>query len=434
MAMLYGRNELSDITLVVGGRMYHAHRLIMCFASDVFRVMLTSGNWSDSHKQIIYLQEDELCEEVFEQFLIYLYTGCIDLCNSSVLPILVLADKYNVTDLKELAIFYMMDHLVSTVDLCRVVEWLQYAKFAGYKQFVSVCHDFILNNFHRVAVSDSFLSMERDLLCEFLSSNYLVIESEFVLHMLVNRWIEHQKSIMLVESEWMQNIVLPVLSCLRYFMMRKEQIEAISILPSFDHFKDFFHAQLELCKQYHSERDNHRISMGAYNVNEDIRIYASDAWSTSLVVDNYHNFKEYESKTVFFASPTSASQAHDNQSWEWQVDFYPKGIRYERSYMISWLRKLEVNGADYHMTRVVLQSRSIEVRKVEVALLVFAVQDGIEYVKKCILRRCNFDEKSSVQVFNDVVPFDDLMKTSGSTFLCGQDCNVLKVHIVIKPV
>ena len=45
--------KLSDIVLVVGGRRYFAHKLILVRSSDVFERMLT-GDWEDSGKKVLY--------------------------------------------------------------------------------------------------------------------------------------------------------------------------------------------------------------------------------------------------------------------------------------------------------------------------------------------------------------------------------------------
>ena len=52
--------------------------------------------WNESREQRIMLQEAPECLEVFEMFLKYLYTGRLKVSHTSVLPILALADKYNV--------------------------------------------------------------------------------------------------------------------------------------------------------------------------------------------------------------------------------------------------------------------------------------------------------------------------------------------------
>lgn len=50
-AKFYNNSTLSDITLVVGGNKYYAHKLILVRSSDVFERML-SKEWSDGSKKV----------------------------------------------------------------------------------------------------------------------------------------------------------------------------------------------------------------------------------------------------------------------------------------------------------------------------------------------------------------------------------------------
>jgi len=58
--------------------------------------MLMNSKWSDSYQEVIELQEIQQCIEVFPIFLQYFYTGVISLEQTNIMPMLVLADKYNV--------------------------------------------------------------------------------------------------------------------------------------------------------------------------------------------------------------------------------------------------------------------------------------------------------------------------------------------------
>ena len=97
-ADLFNKPEFSDLRLVIGSQQYYAHRLILCAASDVFAKMLGS-NWSESRSKELVLHEDDGCTgAVFQQFLFYLYSGSIMISenDSQVVPLFMLADKYNV--------------------------------------------------------------------------------------------------------------------------------------------------------------------------------------------------------------------------------------------------------------------------------------------------------------------------------------------------
>ena len=95
---LFNKPELSDIKLKVGDQTFYAHRLILCSGSEVFAKMLGS-NWLESKKKELTLQEDEDCVKVFDRFLFFFYSGSIVISDSYVIPLFMLADKYNVTTL-----------------------------------------------------------------------------------------------------------------------------------------------------------------------------------------------------------------------------------------------------------------------------------------------------------------------------------------------
>lgn len=58
--------------------------------------MLMNPQWSESRESKVVLKETPSCAAEFGKFLTYLYTGRIRINQSSVMPILGLADKYNV--------------------------------------------------------------------------------------------------------------------------------------------------------------------------------------------------------------------------------------------------------------------------------------------------------------------------------------------------
>ena len=75
--------------------------------------MLMNPNWNESRENRIVLGETPSCEAVFEDFLKYLYTGKIALDFATVIPIVSLADKYNVTDLLRIGMIFLfvLSHL-----------------------------------------------------------------------------------------------------------------------------------------------------------------------------------------------------------------------------------------------------------------------------------------------------------------------------------
>ena len=168
MASLYGDQDLSDIQIVVGHSIYYVHKLVLCCSSDVLRVMLTKPEWPESHRSKIALKEEPECIAMFPAFLRYLYTGIIHLNHDTVMPILMLADKYNVSDLREVCTSYMRCHLVSVVHRNHAVSWLQYAQLCAHNKLAEACAEFICWNFFKVASGPDFLLIEKDNLMSFL--------------------------------------------------------------------------------------------------------------------------------------------------------------------------------------------------------------------------------------------------------------------------
>jgi hypothetical protein len=60
------------------------------------QVMLMNPEWSESQESSVVLQETPACAAIFGDFLSYFYTGQIRINHLRVMPILALADKYNV--------------------------------------------------------------------------------------------------------------------------------------------------------------------------------------------------------------------------------------------------------------------------------------------------------------------------------------------------
>jgi len=96
IANLYAEQLMSDIILVVDNVKYPAHRVILCASSEVFQVMLMNPEWNECRESEIELKEDPLCSKVFPHFLKYLYVGQVKVSIQTVMPMLALADKYNI--------------------------------------------------------------------------------------------------------------------------------------------------------------------------------------------------------------------------------------------------------------------------------------------------------------------------------------------------
>ncbi|ELT98242.1 hypothetical protein CAPTEDRAFT_109285, partial [Capitella teleta] len=423
---------LSDIQIIVGQNVFHLHKLILCCSSDVFKVMLTNPAWPESNKNRIVLKEEPECVSVFEDFLKYLYTGEINLTHYTVLPLLMLADKYDVLDLRDVCVDYMCCHLVVTVQHNHAVSWLQYAALCNHRELARTCEDFIKWNFHKVSCTCDFFLMEREVLVHFLQLSDLVIHDEYTLFQGAARWLCHQirrNETSVTEDD------LDVLSCIRFPMMSPQQLGQLNKTPIAEEFEEFFidkvlHALTFHACSFHEKQTIASISQESLDFQP--RNYTNDQWSTSLTIDNFLSLPVHDVRPLLFSTPLSAAQADEQSCWEWNVDVYPKGIHFQKCIMIGLWRNLEISGAVYNTVRLVLETRTPEKRNVEVAVLVTGVQDGVEFIKRVVQVHCLFDQKRRVRHINDVIPFEDL-NSADSAYLSGPEGNAFKITIIIKP-
>ncbi|KAF2363238.1 BTB/POZ domain [Trinorchestia longiramus] len=198
---LYCDRLLSDVTLQVGLREYPAHRLILCASSDVFQVMLLKPEWSESCERVVVLHEAEECEQQFGTFLQYLYTGQVVLTHASVLPILALADKYNVEDLRVVCGLYMKQHMVSAAEHNLLLSWLQYCMASQHTAVATACLNHFKWNFEQVAKTSDFLNCDVGLLISVLAQHDLVVPDEMTLYSYVVQWLEQQECRLMAASE-----------------------------------------------------------------------------------------------------------------------------------------------------------------------------------------------------------------------------------------
>lgn len=250
IAHLYAEQLMSDIILVVGNNKYPAHRVILCASSEVFQVMLMNPEWNECKKSVIELKEDPGCTEVFPQFLKYLYVGHIRISLQTVMPMLALADKYNIKDLVQLCVDYMLKHVADAATQGYLVAWLQYTiNFSPYHQEVTrACQKFLKWNLEMVAESNDFVDLDINILLVLLQQNDLVLRSEFDLFCCLEKWLLHKKvqldaddALSAPEREsTLQQYLEATVAHIRFAMMTPNQLATVLLRPIVAFHKEFF--------------------------------------------------------------------------------------------------------------------------------------------------------------------------------------------------
>ncbi|GLG97737.1 Uncharacterized protein GBIM_04433 [Gryllus bimaculatus] len=446
ISMLYMERQMNDICLIVSGVEYPAHRLILCASSEVFQVMLMNPEWSESQESRVVLQETPTCAAIFGDFLQYFYTGRIRINHATVMPVLSLADKYNVKDLVKLCVEYMCMHIAHAASNNQLVSWLQYTLACGHYDVAQVCQNFVKWNFEMVAEASDFGNFEPDVFINILKQNDLVVHDETILYNCVVKWLDIQQERVLMNEEsakYMEHLVMNVMAYIRFPMMSPRQLAELLLSPLTKMYKEFFVERMAIGMSFHSGHIEHLSDVLQQNGGHLLftpRLYTADTWSTLLSVENFSSLPPYHARTLVFSSHSSLAEHTGDHTCEWVVDLYPKGVWFKKFYLIVWQGTVEVPECVLRTVRLSVMCKDPlppPDMRVEVGILIRGVQDGVEHVMT-VIRRCHcFSQEDKILNFDDLLEFDELNHLTGnnsiSPYLVGKHRDVLKVHIVIAP-
>ncbi|XP_078593670.1 BTB/POZ domain-containing protein 17-like isoform X1 [Branchiostoma floridae x Branchiostoma japonicum] len=418
-------SQFSDITLKVGNRVFQVHKLFLVNASDVFRVMLTHDNWVEAQQKVIELKEDPKCEAVFAEFLHYMYSGQIYMNMETVLPILVLADKYNVTNLKDLCVNFMTQHLAADSNSTHAVSWFQQAHMFHHKNLEEKCHKFIVWNMETVIKSPDWLNWGKKPLLTLLQSSDIVIHDEFSLYIAVEAWIREECGPNLGRAK---DLLTEFLPHIRFPMMTPQQLLQLESTQFAQQYPDLYTNEISEAFRYHALPRSDRPHNQLQHIKYGCRNYTDNQFSAGLVTEDYSSMPTCELRTLEFETKKSNSNA-DVDKWGWVVEFYPKGVRWEGCYMHSWVRMQFVEPKESCEVRFILRSTDTETRNVEIAILICGHQRGVEYVEQVVQRRFLFNAENRIMLLNNIIPIQEL-SSPDSHYLVNDS---LKLQIVLKP-
>ncbi|KAK9067621.1 hypothetical protein SSX86_011732 [Deinandra increscens subsp. villosa] len=92
-------STLSDVTFLIEGKRFYAHRICLLASSDAFRAMFNGGYREKDAKDI---NIPNISWETFELMMRYIYTGSVEICSRVAHDLLKAADQYLLEGLKRL--------------------------------------------------------------------------------------------------------------------------------------------------------------------------------------------------------------------------------------------------------------------------------------------------------------------------------------------
>lgn len=444
IAGIYAERLMSDVILVVGDQSLPAHRLILCASSEVFQVMLMNSKWSESQEKKIVLRESPACAAVFEVFLKYLYTGKIQVNYANVIPLLQLADKYNVRDLLKVGLDFMSRNISLAAKRNQLVSWYQFTTNCGYKKVAGLCMDFIKWNYELVCKSIDWVNLELESLVRLLSSSDIVVHGEMVIYTSVQDWLKEQESMMVKGGEenidlHIERLTIATVSCVRFPMMTPSQLADLLLSPLTKRHMVFMMERMSGAMAYHRNQPNAIADILQWTNGDRLltpRLYTEDKFCASLSVDYFPQLPMYHCRSLHFSSHESTADYAGDCQVDWMVDFYPKGVWLQKCFAIFTRgAMMEVPERVLRTVRVSISTlEEFEDKRVKIGVLVVGEQEGYQHVRH--VRTANYIFSQNDQIFNldDLLSFDELNDTKlRSPYLSGVGQESLKILVTITP-
>lgn len=326
LAKYFNNQRLSDITLVVGKKKYFSHKLILVKSSDVFERMFSS-DWDQPEKKEIELQEDNMCAAVFPRFLKFLYSCHVRLNIGNTLSMLILSDKYNVEDLRNVCINFACTCIIPRLQLKDVFHiWFQYGTKCYHQKLVHACVHALAERMDDIMMSveweQEWVNLDKDQLIEFLKSSELAIKDEYELWEAVLKWLlspEHPQ-----RAENLRKNVQDLICHIRFPMMTPDQLCQVESNKVVQEMPDIFQPYFMQAYKYLALPLTSRAMIKEFTSSSFLlRNYTDLRWDKRLVIQRYADCQKCAEVSFRFSTRASTFPA---QTWEWELKVHPKGF------------------------------------------------------------------------------------------------------------
>ena len=162
---------MCDEFLKVGGRIFAAHRVVLCAASSYFQAMFTGGlaETFDENVEIYGIDAD-----TFAIILDFIYSGYVEVKETNVQQLLPAAKMLQIEEVEK----NCCDFLRHELDPSNCVGIYLFADVHACVNLASDALEYIHRNFAEVSKSEEFLQLDKLRLFKLLESEDLKIESE----------------------------------------------------------------------------------------------------------------------------------------------------------------------------------------------------------------------------------------------------------------
>ncbi|XP_032230594.2 kelch-like protein diablo [Nematostella vectensis] len=180
-------NVLCEVTIVVNGKPFYAHRNVLAAASPYFRSMFSSHFREQNESKPVILEN--ITADVMEELLNFIYTGTIKITPFNVKDLVSASNYLLMNSLKDACVSFMKSMI--NPSNCLGIETA--ANQFDCEALRKTANQYILDNFATVSQTDEFKSLPADKLEEFLSSDETKVDREEQIFEALETWVSHNE-------------------------------------------------------------------------------------------------------------------------------------------------------------------------------------------------------------------------------------------------
>ena len=183
------KHRFCDVTVVVKGEEFQAHKLVLAATSPFFLSLLES-QMKERTEDVIKIELQEATPSVMEQVLAYVYTGNVSLTTENGHGLIATADYLLLPGLKTMAEKFLKLHLTIENSIFNYYFAEKY-QCCGLKE--ESCK-MINENFSKVMETADFLSLDENQVVNWVSSDDVIVEAEHDIFEGILEWVLHNRS------------------------------------------------------------------------------------------------------------------------------------------------------------------------------------------------------------------------------------------------
>ncbi|XP_050428945.1 kelch-like protein diablo [Adelges cooleyi] len=291
--------EFCDVTLVTDeGLQIAAHKIILASASRVFYTMF-NGHFKERNENEILLKDMDF--KILESIVNFIYTFKIDIKENNFEKLLMAAEMYDISGIRELCFKYIKENinLTNCVSIMKISELIQ-----SDKEINSFCWAYILNNFTMIVNSP----LEAEKLYEFpigdvlkiIKHDDLVVDSEEKVFDFIIGWISYN-------TNERTHMLLDLMKCIRLPLISIEGLKRICNEPLVSNNKDFKYTfMMDMLKEMNNTKPlytQRRVPASNIIVAINGPFFRGDSCIKYMDIKNYDDLKWKSSDHLFFFPP-----------------------------------------------------------------------------------------------------------------------------------